>query len=242
MRASTIGVMLFAMVACGGSGGDNASAVAPTAPVAVKAAPKPVLITQYGDSTTVGYYKAGSGKYEIYDNAPWKMLQQSLQAQFGSSVTVKLYAQGGASLRDMLQGTGSFPKPLSVGVKDDPSQIATIRFGLNDSSQYDAATYKGYLVEAVQIMQAAGKTVVLEQITPTINYPQGNGQQFADAVDQVAAQFGIPVVKTYSGTASIPGWAALLSDDMHPTEALYQKISDEQIPVLAPLVEKLMKG
>lgn len=236
--------MLFAMVACGGgSGGDNASATAPAGPAAVaKAAPKPVLITQYGDSTTAGYYKAASGKYEIYDNAPWKMLQTSLQAQFGPSVTVQLYAQGGASLRDLLQGTGSFPKPLSVGIKDDPAQIVTIRFGLNDSSQYDVGTYKGYLVEAVQIMQAAGKIVVLEQITPTINYPQGNGQQFADAVDQVAAQFGIPVVKTYSGTAAIPGWSALLSDDMHPTDALYQKISDEQIPVLAPLVENLMRG
>lgn len=226
---------------CGGGGGGGATGTTQAEPVSAPP-PKQVSITQYGDSTTVGYYKDASGKYQVYANAPWKMLQASLQGKYGPSVTVSLYAQGGSTLRDLLQGTGSFPKPLSLGVKDDPSQIVTIRFGLNDASQYDATTYKGYLVSAVQIMQAAGKSVVIEEVTPTIHYPEGNGQQFADAADQVAAQFGIPVVKTYSGTASIPGWVDLLSDDMHPTEALYQKITDEQTPVLAPLVERLMKG
>lgn len=231
------GIFLVALcaslAACGGGGGG--SSPAPT----VKAPPKSVGITQWGDSTTVGYYKQADGTYAIYANGPIQMLQTSLQAQLGSTVTVKLAAQGGATIRDMLDGTGSFPQPLTAAIKADTSQIETIRFGLNDEGHYDVATYKANLVEAVQIMQAAGKIVVLEELTPNVNWQIDSSRQYADAVDQVAAQFGLQVVKCYSMTLAIPNWTSMLSDNEHPTQPLYQQISDMQITVLEPIVKSL---
>jgi len=231
-HAAGIFLVACALSACG-SGGSSSPAPVEKAPV------KPISITQWGDSTTVGYYKQADGTYAIYAGAPVQMLQTALQAQYGSNVTVKLAARGGATVRDMIDGTGSFPQPLTEAIKADTSQIETIRFGLNDEGRYDVATYKANLVEAVQIMQAACKTVVLEELTPNVHWQIDSSRQYADAVDQVAAQFGLQVVKCYSLTLAIPNWTSMLSDDEHPTQPLYQQISDMQLPVLGPIVKSM---
>ena len=195
-----------------------------------------VLITQYGDSTIAGYHRASDGTYPIYKETPWEMLQSDLREEFGDGVSVHMYAVGGATLRDLLQGKGSFPKPLAEGVKDDSSQIATVRFGLNDAGQYDVATYKAYLVQAVTILRDAGKVVVLEEPTPTVHV---GGRAYANAVDEVAQQFGLPLVRSFDQMLSIPAWKSMMSDDMHPTLPLYRAITAKQAAALVPVIERI---
>jgi lysophospholipase L1-like esterase len=211
-----------------------------SAPAQVAAsAPNPVSISQYGDSTTVGYYKAADGTYQILADGPVQMLQTALQAQYGPSVTVLDYAVGGGAVQDLIDGTGVFKTKLSDLLKTDPSQIATIRFGLNDENAVDPATFKASLVAAVQLMQAAGKTVVIEELTPTTNYIYAHGQDYATAADEASQQLGAALVKSYSLTLAIPNWISEMSDLQHPTAPLYQSIVAEQIPTLQPLIVAL---
>jgi lysophospholipase L1-like esterase len=169
------------------------------------------------------------------------MLQTMLQAKYGPSVTVLDYGVGGGTLQDLIDGTGVFTTKLVDQLKTDPSQITTIRFGLNDYNIVDTATFKASLVTAVQLMQAAGKTVVIEEMTPTTNYVYAHEQDFADAADQVSQQMNTALVKSYSLTLSIPNWIPMMSDLQHPTEALYELIAAEQLPTLEPLIEALQK-
>lgn len=239
--ASFLGMFVMACSGCGGGGANAGGAQAASSePASQPVSSKSVLITQWGDSTTDGYYKDASGNYAIVQNPPWKLLEVSLQQKFGPRVTVQFSAQRGSTLSDMINGTGNFTEPLAVAIKSDAAQIDTIRFGLNDEGQYDVAAYKGYLVEAVQIMLAAGKLVVIEEPTPTLTYKYHNGSQYAQAADEVAAQFGLPLVKSYSLTLAVPNWTSMMSDNLHPTQALYQEISNEQLSVLTPIVEKAL--
>jgi len=231
--------MELLVVVCSACGGGGLGAPIPMK--ATTSAPKTVQITQWGDSTTDGWYKNSSGNYVKVPNRPWQLLQASLQSHFGPYVTVQLSAQEGSTLRDMLNGTGHFTEPLSLAIKADTSQVETIKFGLNDQGCYDAATYQGYLIQAVQIMLAAGKKVVLEEPNPALNYQYDKGLAIATAVNQVAAQFSLPIVKSYSLTLAVPNWTKLMSDNLHPTQPLYQSISDEQISVLVPIVQDLLK-
>lgn len=200
----------------------------------------PIVITQFGDSTVVGYHRAADGTYPIYDEAPWKMLQADLRKQLGSNVQVRLYAKGGATIRDLVNGTGSFPKALAEGIKDTPKGIVTVKFGLNDPGQMNVATFQHYLTQAVEILVKHGDTIVLEEPTPTKNNIFGNGRDYAVAVDNVAAQFHLPLVRSYDATMAIPGWQGLMSDEMHPTLPLYRSIVAEQLPVLLPTIKKVM--
>lgn len=228
---------LAALTACGGGGVDPIEAKLtvdvrgldqPTTPPV----PKNVLITQYGDSTTVGWTLGANGVSYVVSPKPVEQLQALLQAKYGERVTVQEYAHNGWSLRDLLAGTNGIAVPLAQAVKEDKGQIATLRYGLNDKSQYGTAEFKGYLVATVQLLQGAGKKVVMEEPNPTTD---GTAAPYAKIAAQVAMEFGLPLVANHS----LAAWSTPLSDGIHPTAAQYVATVPAQVPVLVPVIDAL---
>lgn len=197
------------------------------------AEPGVIGITQWGDSTTEGLYTE-NGQSKVA--APSKTIESLLQQKFGPVVTVRFSSQRGSTLKNMLEGTGNFTMPLAEAIKHDTSSIATLKFGINDQAVYDVATYRGYLVQAVQIMRDAGKTVVLIEQNPTLNYRTDYGRAYAEATAQTAAQFGLPLIRNYQATLNINGWASMMTDSLHPNAQLYALIARNQVPVLEAVV------
>lgn len=232
-RALSI-VALAVLAGCGGGGVDPIQATLtvdvrgldqPPAPVV-----KNVLITQYGDSTTVGWTIGTDGVAKIVSPTPVQQLQSLLQAKYGERVKVQEYAHNGHSLRDLLAGTNGLQKPLIEAVKEDKGQIATLRYGLNDKSQYSTTEFKGYLVATVQILQGAGKKVVMQEPNPTAD---GTAAPYARMAAQVAMEFGLPLVANHS----LAAWSTPLSDGIHPTAAQYVATIPAQVPSLSTLIE-----
>ena len=222
---------LAVLAACGGGGASEPAAAAPT-PEPAPVVQKTVRVMQYGDSTTAGWFIDTDGIGKRMSPTPAQQLQALLQAKYGDGVTVRESSRNGQSLRYLISGTQG-GKSLSEALSDDPSQIVTLRYGLNDKSQYGPAEFKGYLVTAVQLMQAAGKRVVIQEPNPTTD---NTAEPYARVAAQVAMEFGLPLVANYS----LPAWSTPLSDGVHPSREQYLATVPAQVPVLSPIIEALL--
>ncbi|WP_284504743.1 SGNH/GDSL hydrolase family protein [Caballeronia sp. INDeC2] len=230
------------MCACGGGGGGNIT----TAPT-VKQAPKPVLIEAYGDSTMEGYtYLNGPGTLATIsvDNQP-AVLQSSLQAKYGDSVTVSNQGVSGTRAPQLVEGSDTVHLPWTQVVANSNAQIMIVNYGINDGmlrpESLDA--YKAALREIADTAIRGGKIIVFEQPNPTcVNGEQFTGlDAYAEAMEDVAAEKNTPLVKNYEYLLSLPNWQDMLSDCIHPRGEMYKIEAQRMAAVIGPLVERLQK-
>ena len=193
------------LAACGGGTDAPQAPVPPRAPAC---APRVVSVALLGDSTMLGL-ELFEGSYRIAPHNPGVQLQADMDAEFGpGAVVVTDYGVGGT--------TAAQGNPVAA-------DIVVENYGINDSAR------------GVSI---ADFTTAVLTLKPTLIETQTPG----DPDDPVALPFraaerslGLPVADSAAYVLSLPNYQAMLSDHLHPTDALYVLIVDN---VLAPAVAK----
>jgi lysophospholipase L1-like esterase len=206
--------------------------------------PKSVTVDAEGDSTMWGYRKQPDGTVIQVPQNPPVLLQQSLRAAVGPSVTVQNNAISGTSLGNRMDGTGGFVQPYATFAAANHADIVIENFALNDTNQYSVEQFQSYLTAFVQQSQQLGRIVVLEEPNPTNveAFNQLVAQRVA-VIDAVAQMYNVPVVKQWDYIQSLPNWQSLLSPDgIHPSDALYAIKAQREESVIAPLVKSLTGG
>ncbi|MBU9316521.1 SGNH/GDSL hydrolase family protein [Burkholderia multivorans] len=233
MIAMAAGILLVCtLAACGGGGGGEP----PTAQQqAAPPKPRPVLIDAQGDSTTLGAERVGTAYRQAPDNEP-ATVQAILQSKLGPTVTVENHGVSGSLISQRLNGTAPYTAPYVPG----PAQIVVANWALNEAFNPNIETpdqFRQYLVQFVNDVRAAGKIVVLEEPNPSTQ-TMSLGPYVA-AIDSVAIQLNVPVIKQYDYILSLPNWQSMLSDGTHPTNELYKIKAQRQADVLEPIVRSL---
>lgn len=241
LLATILGAFALMLTACGGGGGGGN-----TAP----AQPKSVLIEEYGDSTTLGVEIFPTGGIVTPNSEPVD-LQATLRAQFGATVTVNNQGVSGIEASQLLNGTDGVHPSWINQMASSKAQIVTINLTLN--SPYYAAVprdgipaespsqYGQVMTQLVQIAKAAGKQVILYEPNPVCEpIRQPVLGSYVTVLRQVAQAQGIPLVAQYDYIQTLPNWQSLLSDCLHPTDALYKIKADRETAIIAPLVQTLM--
>ena len=219
--------VVFALSACGGGGGGSNPA-----PVQ-RIQPQPVVIDAQGDSTMWGTL-VNNGVASQSTNPPTARLQTLLRAQLGPNVTVENHAQPGSTIENALNGVAQYKTPYTPG----PEQIVIANWALNDLFQFvDVATYRNSLMQFVTQVRAAGKVVVLEEPNPETT--PLDVAPYVQAMDDVAAQMNVPLVKQFDYIKSLPNWQSMLGDGIHPNDDLYAIKAQREADVLAPIVKSL---
>lgn len=239
---SVLGMFVMACSGCGGGGGGSPQ----PATQAAAAAPKRVIIDAEGDSTMRGTVQHPDGTYEYTANSAPANLQVSLQKAYGTSVTVVNSGAGGSTVADVLNGVGRYTKPWKDALPSNSANIVIANWAINDSNpnvNESTTVFENDLIYWIQITQAAGKTVVLEEPNPVCNPALAALPQYVDVIDKVAAQLAVPLIKQYDYIQSLPNWQSYLgSDCTHPgDDRLYQIKAQREFDVVQPIVAKMLQ-
>jgi acyl-CoA thioesterase I len=182
-------------------------------------------------------------------NAP-ALLQQNLQSYVGTCVTVANNAVSGTDLGNRLFGTGNdaglAPPTYQAFLPTTSAQVVLENFALNDANpgnqwNEDPSTFQWYLVVFITETVKAGKIPALEEPNPT-SIAAWNAvlPTYVNVIDNVAAQYNVPLVKQYDYISSLPNWQSMLIDGLHPTPALYELKASREATVVLPIVQALM--
>lgn len=187
-------------------------------------------------------FRIENGKsFQVVGNPP-ALLQDSLQKQYGATITVQNNAISGSTIGNRMTGTGGFASPYATFAASDKTNIVIENFALNDTNHYDTAQFTSYLTDFVQQSKALGRIVVLEEPNPTAS-PDFNAliAERVAVINSVAQTYNVPVVKQWDYIQSLPNWQSLLApDDTHPSDALYAIKAQREADVIAPIVKSLM--
>ncbi|KVP11954.1 hypothetical protein WJ85_17125 [Burkholderia ubonensis] len=196
---------------------------------------------QYGDSTTAGLTFA-NGAYVTAKPTAAERLYADLQTQFGGAAKVDDQGVSATCAVNLLNGDGVHA-PFAQEIQTTSAQIVTFNFGINDSYHCGETTdsFADHLAQLVQLAQATGKTVVLEEPNPVTAPTIPNVAAYSAVVDQVARSRGIPLVQQYAPIQAIAGWQQMLPDGIHPNEALYAMKGDREAQTIAPIVKQLLQ-
>ncbi|MFM0022204.1 SGNH/GDSL hydrolase family protein [Paraburkholderia azotifigens] len=228
--ASFLGMLVVACSGCGGGGGGSSAQPA----TALAVPPKIVNLDAQGDSTMYGYERVNGVLVQTQNNAP-ALLQSSLRAQYGATVSVKNDGVGGSTIAQRLNGTVPYTAPYTP----DSSQIVIGNWALNDAAQsVDVQQFQSSIVQFVTLVRAAGKTVVLEEPNPSTTV--ANLGAYVAAIDYVATQMNVPLVQQYVYIQSLPGWQSMLTDGVHPNDAMYAIKAQREADVIGPIVATLL--
>ncbi|OJA82900.1 hypothetical protein BGV71_14100 [Burkholderia ubonensis] len=236
--------LVCTLSACGG-GGDSGSTAPPysSAPHPVA---KSVLIDAQGDSTMKGSEQRADGTYFYAPSSAPAVLQALLQSAYGSTVTVQNHGVGGSTVADVLNGVAGYTQPWKDALPANTAQVVIANWAINDSNPIvneTPAQFEADLLYWIQITQAAGKTVVLEEPNPVCNPAFDALPQYVQVVDNIAAQLAIPLVKQYDYIQSLPNWQSYLGTDCtHPADdRLYQIKAERELAVVQPIVASLAR-
>ena len=234
-----------ALSACGGGGGaatpPSTPNVATTPAPAVPTHQTAVLIKAYGDSTIEGMTSIDGTYQHTPYNAPAD-LQTMLQDRFGKSITISNMGIGGTTAQELLNGTDGSNLTWSQKMSASKAQIVLIEYGINDmlipGTTVDAFT--STLQQIVSIAQAAGKTVILETPNPINTAHNAGLWSFANVIKTVAAQYHVTCIDEFTYLIGQSGWAALLSDGIHPTISTYQLKANYEFRYVEPIVAAML--
>jgi acyl-CoA thioesterase-1 len=233
--------LLLALSACGGGGGGSSPGPIAQVPTPVKS----ISIGANGDSLTAGVEWSGNTAIMTPNTTPAN-LQKLLQANLGSVVTVVNHGVSAATLSNALSGTGGYKTPWKDALASNTEQIEIARWAVNDSNpaaNESPTEFENYLISWIQVTQAAGKTVVLEEPNPVCNVAFATLPQYVAVIDKVAAQIALPLIKQYDYILSLPNWQSYFGPDCtHPSgDQLYQIMAQREAQVLTPIVATLQK-
>lgn len=241
---SFLGMFVMACSGCGGGGGGSSAS-----PVDTSMPPKPVAITAEGDSTMMGLQRV-DGAYVTTTNSAPAILQAKLQASLGSSVTVENHGIGGTTICQRINGTAPYTLTLAQELSTDQSKIVLGNWLINDSSDQSTETptqYQQCWEQFVDTVRAAGKIPLIEEPNPVIgsvfsasdptvyqNFPN-----YLSIMRSVAQAKGVTLIAQYDYIQTVPNWQGMLTDGVHPSDALYTIKAQREYEVLQPIVKQL---
>lgn len=201
----------------------------------------------------VGWMKGADGTFSI-TQLPSIDLQANLQARFGNGVTVTTNAVGGTTLQQALIGNSAlYPESLvQVLAAHGEYKVVLENYGINDRATTTPAYFEQELLQFIASVEGAGRVPVLEEPNPLCNpaYPPSENVEFpgdaqgdpvilpyVQAVDDVASQTGVALVKTYYLDKALPNWCAMLSDGVvHPGPELTKIEAQNRAAVIAQIL------
>ncbi|MEX3914903.1 SGNH/GDSL hydrolase family protein [Paraburkholderia sp. BR10872] len=206
-----------------------------------------VQLAVFGDDQAMGIGYTSMGMAQpITPNAP-AALQALLQKQLSDTgIQVSDLATGGraSSLANLLDGMDGGGAPFAQRLTANPASIVVISYAIND--QYGGETpsdFGGYLTQAIQTAQSAGRTVVLEEPSPTCDTDHPRLADYSSAIDAAGKALGVPVIQQFAFVSSIQGWQAHMDASCTVPDAYIDAIKAQQeLAVIAPLVRNLIKG
>jgi len=239
-----------ALAACGGGGGGSDSPVSPsvqstpaasTAPATPIAKPDPVFvrIAVYGDDAMMGITSNSNGMVTITQQTEPAGAQTLLRAQFGDDVTIINNAEGGtaSSLVNMMNGVDGGGAPFAQRILASPANVVLTNHAINDDLVQSLGPYTDALIAWVLAVRKAGKIAVIEEPSPVCDGNHPYLENYVSVMDNVAAQYNVPLVKQYDYIQSLPNWQSHLSGCLYPDEWLLNVKAQRQAAVLAPLVK-----
>lgn len=231
---SFLGMFVMACSGCGGAGGGSSqSPVVQSVPAPVKV----VLIDFEGDSTYYGNQTI-NGVVTTTPNNPPALFQK----MFGASVAVTNSAVGGATIVEALNGLAPhYTTTLAARLQALKPKDVLANFAINDSLRESEADYLNGIAVWIATVRANGATPILEEPNPVCDGKAPNLDQYVNDLRQVAAQQGVILIAQYDYIKSLPNWQAMLTDCVHPTDALYQIKAQREYDVLSPIVAELQK-
>jgi acyl-CoA thioesterase-1 len=192
-----------------------------------------IVIDAEGDSTMYGL-ETVNGQFVQSAHPVPALVQAQLQSWFGPKVTVNANGSPGANLDYELQGTNNYATALSARLAASRARIVIENFGINDA-YLPVESYRGNLVRFVDTVRAAGKLPVLEEPNPVCAGHEALDQLVA-VLNEVARDEGVPLVKQYDAVKALPGWQSMLTDCVHPGDALYAFKAAREADVLAQVI------
>lgn len=238
MTLSLAGLALAASSGCFGA----VDGVSPGTPAAVRS----VVIDAQGDSTMWGFQTANHFKKSWQTPAnPPALLQTALRARFGPNVTVENNGAPGATIVDREQGVNGYNETYARETANSPAHIVIVNFALNDADKHvdePPDVFRAYLTRFIKESQAAGRIVVLEEPSP-VDYAVNKivVPRYVSVVDDLAKEYGLPLIRQYRYISAMHGWQTLLIDGVHPTDALYKIKAERQREVIEPIVAGLLR-
>jgi lysophospholipase L1-like esterase len=233
-RFASAAAVLALVAGCGGGAAPSQPASA-TQAAASSASPTGAVITidAEGDSTMYGLETVG-GQF-VQSTYPVPVLVQArLRTLFGTNVTVNPNGSPGANLDMEMNGTGNYGTPLSARLAVSRARIVIANFGINDA-YLPVDAYRANLVRFVDVVRASGKLPVLEEPNPVCV-----GHETLDALvgimNDVARDKNVPLVTQYDAIKALPGWQSMLTDCVHPNDALYAFKAAREADVLAQVI------
>lgn len=202
---------------------------------------RPVIIEEYGDSTTYGWAKI-NGVYSQVQRPASAVLGSMLRAKFGPSVTVVNRGVNGSTAGNLLNGDG-MNKPWKQQMKQSSANVIILNYGINDSrieSKESVAKFKEIESELVRIAQESGKQVVIATSNPVNFAPCKALPDYAAASADVARSLSLSLVDQYRYWSAMD-WVSLTSDGAHPSQAGYEAKARREYDVIEPIVAKLAR-
>lgn len=210
-HTASVLAIAISLAACSG-GGSSDSIISSASAASAPAAAKGIVVTSItfeGDSTAFGIGAPGN-------------LSEPAALQQISQIPVINAGVSGSTTAENLNGTAPFTSTLAQRLATDPSQIVIMNYAINDSHTVDLNTYDKNLFDWVATVRAAGKIPVFAEPNPS-SLPGYDTvlPPYVAAMDAVAQQLQVPIVKQYNAFLAIPGWQSLLADGLHPNEFGY---------------------
>jgi lysophospholipase L1-like esterase len=143
----------------------------------------------------------------------------------------------GASLDNLLAGTGGYTRPWTQEMAASPADIVVFNFGINDGHQTGMTVQKfdAEVRETVSVGQAAGKLMVIETSNPITQNPDVLLPQLAADEQLIAVQLHVPIVDQFAYLSKLD-WSPYLSDGVHPTAAGYDLKANYTASILGPIL------
>jgi len=227
--------VLALLAGCGGGAAPSAPAAATQAATApsTSAIGPAIAIDAEGDSTMYGLETVGGEFVQSAHPVP-ALVQAQLRSLFGPNVTINANGSPGANLDMAMNGTGNYATPLSARLALSRARIVIANFGINDA-YLPVDAYRANLVRFVDVVRASGKLPVLEEPNPVCV-----GHETLDALvgilNDVVRAKNVPLVKQYDAIKALPGWQSMLTDCVHPNDALYAFKAAREADVLAQVI------
>jgi lysophospholipase L1-like esterase len=230
--AAFAGLFVMACSGCGGGGGSSPVPQSLDINGPIPAAQQ-VGIDAEGDSTFYGTQVINGVLSRTPNNPP-----AILQKDFGSSTTVTNSGVGGATITQALNGIAPrYSAPLASRLASLSPKLVLSNFGINDSEVGDETAYRNSLNTWISTVRSMGATPILEEPNPVCDATHPKLDAFVVILRDVAAQQGVTLIAQYDYIKSLPNWQAMLTDCVHPTDALYAIKAQREYAALSPIVK-----
>ena len=212
--------------------------------------PDTFIIEAWGGSSTKGVLavrEAGRLRNSVSEHNEIAVLNQLLQAKYGSSVQVINRGAPSAQAIELLNGRYKYEHnpPWQETMKQSRARLILLNFATNDARHYhfhdiekpyqvSPQRYGEVMTALIDSARANGKAVVLQEPHPLCGRAEKwDVAPYAARPDTVAPAEKVPLVSQYQRIQQLPDWRAMMSPDcIHPSEQLYRVKALETFKVI----------